>query len=70
MSNFMRKEICPYCNQEADIVYADLGLSKYKLLCLKCESEATEGRWKRKQEMQKALKELQEEHGFGGDRND
>lgn len=67
MSNFMQKELCPFCNQEADILYVDLNERGYSLECLNCGEIGLQDFWLEKLKQQKVLKELQEQHDFGGD---
>ena len=67
MSNFMQKELCPFCNQEADILHVDLNERGYSLECLNCGEIHRESNWRARKRRLRALKEPQEDHDFGGD---
>lgn len=61
MSNFIQKELCPFCNQETDVLYVDLNELGYSLECLSCGEIYRESNWRGRTRRLRALKEQQEE---------
>lgn len=65
MSNFIQKELCPFCREETEILYVDLAEVGYSLECLDCGEVCKEVSWRarvRKLDHEKAATQSEEDN--------